>query len=271
MKKIYISCDIEGIAGVVHGDHCGTNGGNEYQRARHFMTQEVNAAAKGFYEAGVELVVVNDSHGGMRNIFIEELLPDIELITGSPKPMSMMEGCSEEFDGVAFIGYHARMGSHGVLSHTISGGAVSEIRVNGRILGEGGINAAIAAEFGLPVIMMAGDAAACREAEQDYAPPVAVATKIAVTRYSARSLTPQKAQNAIYEGAKRAIAEASNAKPFLVDRPCRIELRFLNSGHLDAACRLPGSIQVDPVTLAYEAPNFLEGYKGLRCMIALAQ
>lgn len=269
--KIYISCDIEGIAGVVHGDHCSPSGGVEYQRARRWMTQEVNAAAEGFFAAGAELVVVNDSHGGMRNILIEELHPEVELITGSPKPMSMMEGVSKEFDAVAFVGYHARMGSTGILSHTISGGVVSEVRVNGRVLGEGGINAAIAAEYGLPVILIAGDQDACAEAERDYQPAVTVATKTAVTRYSARSLTPQKAQAKIREAAKKAVAEAGKAKPFLQQGPCRIELRFLNSGLCDGAGRLPGAERLDPVTLAYQGADFLEAYKGLRAMIALAQ
>lgn len=268
--KIYISCDIEGIAGVVHGDHCGPNGGVEYQRARRWMTQEVNAAAEGFFAAGATGVVVNDSHGGMRNILIEELHSEVELITGSPKPFSMMEGVSEEFAAVAFIGYHARNGSMGVLSHTISGGTVDEVWVNGRLLGEGGINAAIAAEFGLPVILIAGDDAACAEAEQDYKPAVTVATKKAVTRYSARSLTPQKAQGLIREAAKKAYGCIEQTKPFLQERPCRIDLRFHNTGLCDAAARLPGAQRIEPLVLRFEGANFLEAYKGLRAMIALA-
>jgi len=277
--KIYISVDIEGVAGVVHGDHCGVAGGVDFQRARRWMTQEVNAAAEAFLEAGAELVVANDGHGGMRNILIEELHPDVELITGSPKPFSQMEGLmlpcgSTEFDAVAYVGYHARNGSDGILSHTISGGVVNEIKVNGRALGEGGLNAAIAAELGLPVIFMAGDHDACLEAQQDYKPLVTVATKKAVTRYSARSLTPAKAQRLIREGAKKAytefVADKSKGFVFLQERPCQIELRFHNSGHCDNATRLPGAKRLSPITLMYEAPNFLEGFKGLRGMIAMS-
>ncbi|MCL2549222.1 MAG: M55 family metallopeptidase [Symbiobacteriaceae bacterium] len=276
--KIYISVDIEGVAGVVHGDHCGVNGGADYQRARRWMTQEVNAAAEAFLEAGAELVVANDGHGGMRNILIEELNPEIELITGSPKPFSQMEGLmlpcgGTEFDAVAYVGYHARNNTDGILSHTISGGVVNEVKVNGRPLGEGGLNAAIAAELGLPVIFMSGDMAACLEAEQDYKPIVTVATKVAVTRYAARSLTPQKAQRLIREGAKKAYetfsADKAKGFVFLQDHPCVIELRFHNSGTCDNSARLPGAKRLDPVTLSFEAPDFLEGFKGLRGMIAL--
>ena len=268
--KIYISADIEGVAGVVHGDHCGTNGGVEYQRARHWMTMEANAAAEGFFQAGATSVVINDSHGGMRNILIEELHPDIELITGSPKPMVMMEGVSNEFDAVAFVGYHARMGSHGVLSHTISGGAVAEIKVNGRVLGEGGINAAIAAEYGLPVILVAGDDACIAEANHDYKPAVTVVTKKAITRNSARSLTPQKSAALIKEAAVQAYAQISNTAPFLQEHPCVVELRLLNSGLCDYASRLPGCVRLDPVTVQYTAANFVEAFAGLRAMITLS-
>ena len=268
--KIFISADIEGVAGVVHGDHCGPAGGVEYQRARHWMTMEANAAAEGFLEAGASGVMINDSHGGMRNILIEELHPDVELITGSPKPMVMMEGISSEFDAVAFIGYHARMGSIGILSHTISGGAVAEVKVNGRVLGEGGINAAIAAEYGLPVILVAGDDACIAEAEQDYKPAVSVMTKRAITRNSARSLTPQKSAALIKEAAKQAYTRVSTTAPFLQEHPCVVELRLLNSGLCDYAARLPGCVRLDPVTVQFTAPNFLEAFAGLRAMITLS-
>ncbi|MCL2497341.1 MAG: M55 family metallopeptidase [Symbiobacteriaceae bacterium] len=276
--KIYISVDIEGIAGVVHGDHCSTSGGGEFMRARRWMTQEVNAAAEGFFAAGAELVVANDAHGGQRNILIEELLPDIELITGSPKPFTQSQGLiapdgGSEFDAVAFVGYHAKNGSMGILSHTISGGVVNEVKVNGRPLGEGGLNAAIAAELGLPVIFMAGDYHACQEAHEDYHPLVTVATKTAITRYSARSLTPQKAQRLIREGAQKAYTEYAADKSkgfiFLQERPCVIELRFHNSGTCDNSARMPGTKRLNDITLQFTAPNFLEGFLGLRAMIAM--
>ncbi|MCL2498198.1 MAG: M55 family metallopeptidase, partial [Symbiobacteriaceae bacterium] len=236
-------------------------------------------AAEGFLAAGAEGVVINDSHGGMRNILIEELNPEIELITGSPKPFSMMEGVGTEgvgteFGAVAFVGYHAKNGVVGILSHTMMGGSINAVIVNGRELGEGGINAAIAAEFGLPVIFVAGDQSACDEAAQDYKPLITVATKKAITRYSARSLTPQKSQKLIRAGAEQAYkafsANPNSAKPFLQAHPCVIELRFHNSGFCDAASRVPGAIRLDGVTLRYEAADFMQGYKGLRAMMSMS-
>ena len=97
--KIYISADMEGIGGVVHGDFTSIHG-KEYQRARKWMTQEVNAAIEGALAAGATEILVNDSHGSMRNILIEDLNPAAKLITGSPKPLSMMEGIDNTFDAV---------------------------------------------------------------------------------------------------------------------------------------------------------------------------
>jgi D-amino peptidase len=160
------------------------------------------------------------------------------------------------------------------MSHTISGGVVNEIKVNGRALGEGGLNASIAAELGLPVIFVAGDWHACQEAEADYKPLVTVATKKAITRNSARSLTPQRAQHLIEEGAKKAYqlyaADKTRGFVFLQERPCVIDLRFNNSGQCDGAARLPNSVRIDGATVRYTAEDFLKGFKALRAMIALA-
>ncbi|RLE68910.1 MAG: peptidase M55, partial [Thermoprotei archaeon] len=112
--KIYISADMEGVCGVVDVEHTRREG-KEHDRARKWMVQEVNAAVEGALRGGAEKIVVNDSHGTMRNLLPEELHPEAELIIGSPKPMSMLEGLSEDFDGTFFIGYHARSGSFGVL------------------------------------------------------------------------------------------------------------------------------------------------------------
>ena len=119
--KVFISVDMEGISGVVNWAHT-EYGKDSYERFRRLMTKEADAAAKGAFEAGATEVVINDSHGGMRNIIIEDLDPRVKLITGSPKPMSMMEGIGPDFDAVMLIGYHSRASSTGVLNHTYQAG-----------------------------------------------------------------------------------------------------------------------------------------------------
>ena len=119
--KVFISCDIEGVSGVVEASRQTSPEGRDYGRARELMTGEANAAIAGAVRAGASEIVVNDSHGPMTNILIEKLDPAATLITGAPKPLSMMQGIGRDCQAAIFVGYHAKMGEVGVLSHTISG------------------------------------------------------------------------------------------------------------------------------------------------------
>ncbi|HJM75103.1 MAG TPA: M55 family metallopeptidase, partial [Dehalococcoidia bacterium] len=119
MVGVMISVDMEGVAGVVHTDHTRRDG-LDYSLARSLMTGEANAAIAGAFDAGAETVVVNDSHGTMRNLLPEELDPRAMLISGSPKPLLMMQGVDEpKIEAALCIGYHPRANSPGVLDHTI--------------------------------------------------------------------------------------------------------------------------------------------------------
>src|SRR4030042_3113587 len=130
--KVYISVDMEGIWGVVHGNQTSSDS-PEYGAARKWMAEDVNAVIAGLFEAGVAEVVVNDSHGSMRNIVADTLDPRASLISGTPKPLSMMPGIAGSFDACVFVGYHARAGTaSAVLDHTISGGVVRALRAKGQ-------------------------------------------------------------------------------------------------------------------------------------------
>ena len=138
--KIFISVDMEGVSGVVHRDHTARDG-QDYEMARRLMTLEANAAVEGAFEGGADEVVVNDSHGTLRNLLPELLDARARHIAGSPKPQSMMAGLDDSFDAALCVGYHARAGTQGILDHTLSGG-MHDLRINGRSLGELGVNAA---------------------------------------------------------------------------------------------------------------------------------
>ena len=141
--KVFISADIEGVACVVARDD-GKLEGVEYERAREWMTGEVNAAIEGAMDAGATEVVVADSHGHMRNIMAEKLHEKALLVRGSPRPGTMVEGLDETFSAAMFIGYHSQAGNPlGVLSHTYLGGTIYQVRINGLALGEPGMNAAV--------------------------------------------------------------------------------------------------------------------------------
>lgn len=268
--RVYVSVDIEGVCGVVSGESTSPTG-RDYDRARKQMTAEANAAILGALEAGATEIVINDSHGSMTNLIPAELNEAAEIIQGSPKPLSMMEGVQEGFDAVIFIGYHARMLTHGILSHTISGGTVSTVLLNGEPMGETSINAAIAGYYNVPVVLVAGDDCVAREAKEMLGNVETVTVKKAITRYSARSLHPAKACRLIQEGVRRALSDLEQFKPYKPQGPYTFALRFIQSGQADAASIMPGTMRVDGNTVSFTHDDYLEAFMGLRAMISLAR
>jgi D-amino peptidase len=154
--KIYISADIEGVAGVVLPLH-GTPGNGEYEEARRLMTEETNAAIAGAFAGGAVEVLVNDSHGPMINLRPELLDPRAELIRGNIKPAGMFAGLDDSYAGVMCVGYHAAAAEHGVLAHTTNGSAFTAVRLNGMAASEAMIYGAYAGSMGVPVIFLSGD------------------------------------------------------------------------------------------------------------------
>lgn len=268
--KIFVSVDMEGIWGVVHGNQCSAES-PEYQTARKWMVEDVNAVIQGLFEAGATEVVVNDSHGSMRNILAGELDRRASLISGSPKPLSMMEGIDGSFQGCVFVGYHARAGSApAILDHTISGAAIYSIKINGQEMPELGINAAIAGYFRVPVIMLTGDTETCRQAQELLGKElVVVPVKEAVGRLAARNYSREKVLSDLREGAKKALSSA-DARLFELNPPFRFELEFHNSNQTELGLLIPGVKRISPRALTFETPDYLEGFKLMRALIALA-
>ncbi len=268
--KVFISCDIEGVSGVVVASPQTSPEGRDYGRARDLMTAEVNAAIRGALKAGATEIVVNDSHGPITNILIEKLDSAATLITGTPKPLSMMQGIDRDFDAAVFVGYHAKMGEVGVLSHTISGASVADVWVNDIPVGETGINAGLAGYFGVPVVLVSGDDVVAKEAKA-LLPHVHTATvKWAVTRTAARCLPPEKARETIEEETFRALSSLSEAKAWLPESPVTFKIAFKDAGQACNASRMPYSEMIDGRTLTFTADDYLTAFKGLRAMIALA-
>lgn len=269
--KVYISCDIEGISGVVAAAAQTSPEGKDYVRARELMTAEVNAAVAGAVKAGATEIVVNDAHGPMTNILIEKIDPAATLVTGAPKPLSMMQGIGPEFQAVVLVGYHSRQGTAGVLSHTISGGSVANIWVNDILVGETGINAGIAGHYGVPIVLVTGDDEVAREAKELLPHIHAATVKWAVNRQSARCLAPVKARQVIEDATVKALAGLDSAKIWLPGSPVTFKIEFKDSGMADNAARLPYSKVLDPRTLSFTADDYLTAFRGLRAMIALSR
>jgi D-amino peptidase len=269
--KVFISVDMEGISGVVHGDQVSSDTG-EYATARKWMAKDVNAAVEGALEAGAMEVVVNDSHGSMRNINPDDLHPRAILISGSPKPLSMMQGIDPSFQACLFIGYHAKAGTeNAILDHTISGSVVRAIKVNGVEMPELGLNAAIAGYYGVPVILVSGDTAVCLQASEILGKDVVtVPVKEAIGRLAAKLVPVDEARKMIKAGVKDALGRLGAIKPFKVAAPYSFELAYHVSAQADMGAMIPGVKRLDARTLGFSANDYIEGFKKLRAMINIA-
>lgn len=270
--KVYISVDMEGISGIVHSEQT-TSGTAEYAVGRKWMAEDVNAAVEGALEAGATEVVVNDSHGSMRNIDPDDIHPRAVLISGSPKPLLMMQGIDASFAACLFIGYHAMAGTeNAILDHTISSSRVRTVRVNGVELPELGLNALIAGAYGVPVILVSGDTAVCRQAREILGPEVAaVAVKEAYGRLAAKLVPMAEARRLIKAGVKEALAKRDSIRPYKMAPPYDFELSFHVSAQADMGAMLGPSIRrIDGRTLSFTAADYVEGFKTLRALISLA-
>src|SRR5208282_525361 len=161
--KIYISVDMEGVAGVVTLDQL-VPGGFEYERFRRFMTDETLAAIRAAKESGASEIVVSDSHGNGENLLIEQFPKDVRIVRSWPRHGGMMAGLDETFDAAMFVGYHASTTNpRGVRAHTFSSAHLARVALNGNAVTEGEFNAAYAGALGVPVIFASGDDAATQE------------------------------------------------------------------------------------------------------------
>lgn len=269
--KVFISVDMEGISGVVHSDQVSSDTA-DYAAARKWMAQDVNAAVVGAFAAGATEVVVNDSHGSMRNIDPDDVDPRAILITGTPKPLSMMQGIDASFAACLFIGYHAKAGTeNAILDHTISSSVVRAIKVNGIEMPELGLNAAIAGTYGVPVVLISGDTAVCRQAEEVLGQGiVTVAVKEAYGRLAAKLVPMAEAREKIRMGAQEALGKLASMKPYKLAAPYNFELTYHVSAQADMGAMIPGAKRVDGRTLAFTADDYIQGFRRLRAMISIA-
>ena len=260
--KVYISADMEGIGGVSTWTVQALPKGREYEQFRRLMTQEVNAAIAGALEAGAAEVLVSDSHGDAQNIDVELLDKRARLVRAWPRPLGMMQGIDESFGAVVFVGYHAAEGqANAVLAHTFTGRMA--VKLNGTTVPEAGFNAAIAGDFGVPVVFLSGDQTICEEAKRLLGPIETAAVKQAGGFYSATMMHPEAAQGLIRAGVKRGLERRKELKPYRLSRPVKLEIEFQDIVNAELASYLPGVERPRGNTIVFSARDTVEASKFL--------
>ena len=256
--KVFISADIEGIAGVMRPEQC-SPGQAEYQLARGLMEQEVNAAIGGAFAGGATEVVVADSHAAMTNLRAENIDARARLVQGKPRILSMVDGLEQQaFDGLMFIGYHSAAGEHGVLAHTINGRAFYRVKINDEVMGESDIYAAAGAEKGTPLWLVSGDNILQQWIARYYPQTAYACVKRAISQTSAESLSPLAAQQLIRTQAQQAVQRAHRENTSRITAPYHLELMTAKPVLADLFSLIPGVERGDAVTVHYTAPTMTD-------------
>jgi D-amino peptidase len=244
-RKIFISVDMEGITGVVQPAQLGPDG-FEYQRAREWMTAEVNAAIQGARDAGPADIVVCDSHGNGQSVLIDKLPDDVQIVRGFPRPLEMMQGIDASFAAALFIGYHAsEWTADAVRGHTISSARLLGVKLNGMEVSEGIYNAALAGQFGVPIAFISGDRLAVSQLQKVVPGAEGAIVKEPFGYHSAQTVTPARGQALIRDGVKRAMAELGTLQPYRVKTPIDLEVGFKLTIDAERAAFIPGLARSD--------------------------
>jgi D-amino peptidase len=256
--KIYISVDMEGVAGVVTADQLGP-AGFEYERFRHFMTNETLAAVRAAKESGATEIVVSDSHGNGENLLIEEFPKDMRIIRSWPRHGGMMAGLDPSFDAALFVGYHASTTNvRGVRAHTFSSAHLTRVALNGDAVTEGEFNASFAGAVGVPVIFASGDDAAMEELKSRLGRIETAETKRSLSFHSAETLTPEASCERIAAGVKAALNRLHEFKPYVVKTPVTLEITFKNYMPAEMISYLRSVQRVDSHTIRFVGKDMAE-------------
>jgi len=270
--KIYVSLDMEGATGIVSPEQVRPNS-PEYPFGRAMQAHDLKAVLEGLQEEGIRDVLVNDSHWDMTNLDLRDLPPGVRLISGYPKPLSMVEGV-QGYDAAFFLCTHAMAGTEkAVLDHTLSGSTVYEVRLNGMRVGETGINAALCGFLGVPVALVTGDLAACWEAESLLGEGlVTCGVKEGHGRHSAELLSPSETAALLREAARTAVKRVAEGRSpkLILQAPFVMDLTFQRTIQADAAAYAPGSYRLSGRTLRYESRDLLDARRWLCAALDLA-
>ncbi len=265
--KIYISADMEGLAGAVTSEQLGPSG-FEYGQFREFMTAEVNAAIEAAREAGATEILVSDSHGNGQNLLLDKLPADVQVVRSWPRPLGMMEGIDETFDGAIFIGYHtSTTNSEGVRAHTLSSANLTALKLNGIAMPEAGLNAAIAGHFGVPVIMISGDNAIVDEAHGLLGDIEGAVVKQALSFHSAKTLVPEAACDLIRQKVGVAMERLDEFAPYALETPVELEVSFKHYQPAQLLAYLSIVEQVDSHTIRFVGEDMVEISKFLQFIL----
>ena len=268
--KVYISVDVEGVAGIVDWEQC-LAGGDDYALGRDLLLGEVNSAIDGAVAAGATEILVNDGHSVMRNLPPAALGARASYLSGRFKPLYMMEGLDASYDAIVFLGYHAAMTTPGVLSHTYNPRAIADVRLNGTVTGEAGLNALVAQHHGVPVAVITGDQYVGPEAAPFCPGIAAIEVKRSVSRYAAEHLHPDTARERIRDGVADALSSVGDLAPPAIELPATIQVELVSPDMAEQATWIGGVTRLDARTVSFADEDPLRLFRTFMTLVYLTR
>ena len=261
--KVYISADIEGLAGISHWDEARKEQA-VYQEFRNEMTEEVVAACDGAIAAGATEILIKDAHATGRNIIASRLPDCARLIRGwSGHPLAMVQELDKTFDALLLIGYHSKAGTQdNPLAHTLTL-QIGGLSLNGELASEFRLHSYAAGLYGVPVVFLSGDKGICAEAAKQV-PGIATAAVSEGRGASTISITPKVAQGMIREGVAAALKGDRSRCQVKLPESFVLEVTFNNP--IDAYRKgfYPGASQSGPQTVRFAHKDYFEILRAIR-------
>lgn len=261
--KLYVSSDMEGVAGVCAWEQVDARTPHpDFAVFRRFYTQEVTSAIDGARAGGVREVLVNDSHGPMRNLLLDQLPPDVRVISGNRKPFSMVQDADGGFGGAFFIGYHGAAGdADAVLAHTYTPSVLYEVRINGVRCSEATINAALLGFYGVPLLLVTGDRTTVEGVQAQMPWVRGVIVKESIGNFAANSMMPQSAQRAIRQAGEEAVRGAADAKLYRFDPPIVLDVALVSAAQAHLVATIPEFERTGPRSVRFVHDDFPTVFK----------
>ena len=267
MSKIYISADLEGVNGVVYLHQLEpSNEGYKYTQKQ--QLKELNCIIETLISGGSSHITLNDAHGSMDNLTLSGLNSKVELITGKPKPISMLTGLDESYTCVFFAGYHARAGSErGILAHTFSH-IYKNVKLNDVSVGEIELNAVYAGIKKVPVALITGDYDACEQAKKSLKKINTVSVKKSISTTAAICRPEDELIQDLQEKTLEIMKHLEELELYVQNPPYKLELEFIDRKMADVAELLPCVERISDTAIVYKSENYEEIYKLLQFLTA---
>jgi D-amino peptidase len=261
--KLYISSDMEGVAGVCAWEQVDARTPHpDHAIFRRFYTKEVTSAIEGARAGGAGEILLNDSHGPMRNLLLDELPSDVRVISGHRKPFSMVQDADGGFGGALFIGYHGAAGdADAVLAHTYTPSVLYDVRINGVRCGEATINAGLLGFYGVPLLFVTGDRTTVEGVQAQMPWVRGVIVKDSIGNFAANSMMPGAAQRAIRAGAEDAVRNAAEAKLYRFDPPITLDVALVTAAQAHLVATIPEFERTGPRSVRFVHDDFPTVFK----------